>query len=63
MNSNEILQTEESVSAPTQGQLNPSNRILLVDDDISIRHPIAQVLTTFGYQVDTAEDAGGGGEQ
>ena len=63
MNGNEILQTEESVSAPTQGQLNPSNRILLVHDDISIRHPIAQVLTTFGYQVDTAEDAGGGGEQ
>jgi len=63
VNGNEILQTEESVSAPTQGQLNPSNRILLVHDDISIRHPIAQVLTTFGYQVDTAEDAGGGGEQ
>jgi DNA-binding response OmpR family regulator len=56
MNDNEILPTEESVSAPTQGQANPSNRILLVDDDISIRQISAEVLTAFGYQVDTVED-------
>ena len=62
MNNNEILQTGESASAPTQCQANPSNRILVVDDDISIRELSAEVLIPSGYQVDTAEDGAAGWE-
>ncbi len=56
MNSNQILHMGESASAPAQGQANPSNRILLVDDDTCIRERSAEALATSGYQVDTAED-------
>jgi two-component system chemotaxis response regulator CheY len=43
-------------------QAKPSNRILVVDDDISIREFSAVMLTTSGYQVDTAEDGAVGWE-
>jgi anti-anti-sigma factor len=46
VNSNEILQTRESVRAPTQGQANPSNPIPVADDGISIRGLGAEALTT-----------------
>ena len=62
MNNNEIRQTGESASAPTRGQVNPSNRILVVDDDISIRELSVAVLIPSGYQVDTAEDGAAGWE-
>jgi len=49
-------------SAPAPCQANPSNRILVVDDDISIRELSAAVLTASGFQVDTAEDGVAGWE-
>jgi len=63
VNSNQILKTgRSSAVAPTPGQAEPSSRILLVDDDISIRKISAQMLVTSGYQVDTAEDGAAGWE-
>jgi len=63
VNSNQILKTGSPPAvAPTQRQANPSNRILLVDDDLSIRKISAQMLTASGYQVDTAEDGAVGWE-
>jgi len=62
VSSNEILQTAESARAPTQSKAHPSNRILVVDDDISIRKLSTQVLTAFGFQVETAEDGVAGWE-
>jgi DNA-binding response OmpR family regulator len=55
-------QTGDPPSAATQGQANPSNRILVVDDDISIREFSVAVLTASGYQVETAEDGVAGWE-
>jgi two-component system chemotaxis response regulator CheY len=43
-------------------QSKPSNRILVVDDDTSIREFSAVMLTSSGYQVDTAEDGNVGWE-
>lgn len=51
---------DKAASAPTQGQANPPNRILLVDDEVSIREISAKVLVRSGYQVDTAEDGEAG---
>ena len=36
--------------------MNPSSRILVVDDDMVIRQLNAKVLSLFGYQTETAED-------
>ena len=62
MKENRTPQAGESARAPTHGQANLSNRILVVDDDISIRKLSAQVLTAFGFQVETAEDGVAGWE-
>lgn len=62
MNGNKTWKIAEPASTPTQGPPDVSNRILLVDDDTSIRSLSAHVLTTSGYQVDTAEDGAGGWE-
>ena len=62
MKINEIRQTGLPVGAPIQSHANPPNRILVVDDDISIREFSAEVLTASGYQVDTAEDSEAGWE-
>jgi DNA-binding response OmpR family regulator len=62
MKENRTPQAGESARAPTHGQAHPSNRILVVDDDISIRELSAQVLTAFGFQVETAEDGVAGWE-
>ena len=47
---------------PTSGQKNLPFRILVVDDERSIREVISTVLTQFGYHVDTAEDGAVGWE-
>ncbi|HTQ51149.1 MAG TPA: response regulator [Candidatus Acidoferrales bacterium] len=39
-----------------QCRTNPPARILVVDDEPDIRRLTAEVLKSFGYQVDTAED-------
>jgi DNA-binding response OmpR family regulator len=62
VNNNEILQAGESASAPTRCQVNPSHRILVVDDDMSIRELSVAVLIPSGYQVDTAGDGAAGWE-
>jgi DNA-binding response OmpR family regulator len=62
MKENRTPQAGAPPSARTQGQANPSNRILVVDDDISIRELSAEVLTASGYQVETAEDGVAGWE-
>jgi DNA-binding response OmpR family regulator len=62
MHRNEVLQTGESLGAPTQGSPGPRNRILVVDDDRLIRLLSAAVLVHSGYQVDTAEDGEAGWE-
>jgi CheY-like chemotaxis protein len=51
---NDRRKTKEPVTRPDHAQ--PANRILVVDDDFFIRDFMAAMLTTFGYQVDTAED-------
>jgi DNA-binding response OmpR family regulator len=51
---------DKAVGAPTQGQRNPSNRILFVDDSVAVREASAKVLICSGYQVDVAEDGEAG---
>jgi CheY-like chemotaxis protein len=46
----------EAAAAPTSTPANPSPCILVVEDDMIIRHVSAQVLVGSGYQVDAAED-------
>src|SRR5436190_12282712 len=47
---------DQAAAAPTPGQTNPPQRILVVDDDISIRELSTEVLIHHGYHVDAAED-------
>jgi DNA-binding response OmpR family regulator len=42
--------------APLQCQTSPPHRILVVDDDISIRKVNTEMLLGSGYEVDAAED-------
>ena len=46
----------ESASAPVQCRTSPPPRILVVEDEPDIRRLNAEVLKSFGYKVDTAED-------
>jgi CheY-like chemotaxis protein len=56
MNDDEIRPTEEPAGAPLQGQKRPCHRILLVDDESSIRYLMTTVLVHSGYHVDAVED-------
>ena len=56
MNANKISQAEEPIGASIQSQTNPPRRILVVDDDISIRQLNTEVLIHSGYEVDAAAD-------
>jgi hypothetical protein len=60
MKSDKIPQTGEPVGAPTRCQTNPSNRILVVDDDRDLRLLSADVLVRSGDHVGTAEDGAAG---
>jgi len=51
-----------TVVAPARNPANPSQRILMVEDDLLIRHINAQVLIRSGYQVDGAGDGVAGWE-
>jgi DNA-binding response OmpR family regulator len=62
VNNNEIPQTGEPGGVPTRCQANPSNRILVVDDDRDLCQLSADVLGRSGYQVDTAGDGSAGWE-
>jgi DNA-binding response OmpR family regulator len=48
--------------APTRCATHPPRRILVVDDDSVICQLGAKVLSSYGYQVDTAEDGAAGWE-
>jgi two-component system, chemotaxis family, sensor histidine kinase and response regulator WspE len=62
VNNSAIVPTGKLAFASTQHGANLSPRILVVDDDISIRELSAAVLMPSGYQVDTAEDGAAGWE-
>ena len=62
MNQAIVPQGARLTSWPTQGQTNPSNRILVVDDSIAIREAIPKVLVNYGYRVDVAGDGEAGWE-
>lgn len=47
---------DNAAAAPIPGQTSPLPRILVVDDDISVRQLNAEVLFHSGYQVDAAAD-------
>jgi|ERR1022692_863691 DNA-binding response OmpR family regulator len=46
----------DAANAATQGQANPPLRILVVEDDISVRQLNIEILARSGYEVDAAED-------
>jgi DNA-binding response OmpR family regulator len=50
------------IGAPRPSRTNPPQRILVVEDDISIRQLSAEMLMGSGYEVDTAEDGAAGWE-
>jgi DNA-binding NtrC family response regulator len=52
----EILQDTKSADTQTRSQTKPARRILVVEDDVDVRRVNAEVLSRFGYQVDSAED-------
>jgi DNA-binding response OmpR family regulator len=56
MKENTISQAGESACAPLQREANLPQRILVVDDDISIRQLSTEVLIHSGYEVDAAAD-------
>ena len=58
----EILEAEESAAAFTEGQANPSRRILVVEDESTIRQVSTTVLIRYGYHADAAEDGAAGWE-
>jgi len=61
---NTLLETPcaKAAVAPTRNPANPSQRILVVEDDAAIRQLNAQVLVRSGYRVDAAEDGAAGWE-
>jgi len=56
MKDNQTSQAGESACAPLPRKLNLPQRILVVDDDISIRQLSTEVLIDSGYEVDAAAD-------
>jgi two-component system chemotaxis response regulator CheY len=56
MSDKDILPTEEPDTPSLQGLTNPPHRILVVDDEVSIRQLITSALVGSGYRVDAAED-------
>jgi DNA-binding response OmpR family regulator len=61
---NDLLENPRAatVVAPTRDLTYPSQRILVVEDNVAIRELNAQVLAGSGYQVDGAEDGAAGWE-
>ncbi|MGO8699134.1 MAG: response regulator transcription factor [Limisphaerales bacterium] len=55
MSDDDIRLAKEPGSATLQGP-NPLHRILVVDDEASIRQLVTGTLANFGYRVDAAED-------
>jgi two-component system alkaline phosphatase synthesis response regulator PhoP len=62
MKAHKTSRAGQPASAQSRSGIAPSNRILLVDDDIDIRLLSADLLFHSGYQVDTAGDGESGWE-
>ena len=62
MKSNENLKAGASAITATRGQPNPLRRILVLEDDASIRRLSAEALAFSGYQVVAVEDGADGWE-
>jgi CheY-like chemotaxis protein len=62
MKDDKIPPTGERASASLEGRTNLPHRILVVDDDASIRQWSAVALVRSGYHVDAAEDGAAGWE-
>jgi DNA-binding NtrC family response regulator len=56
MSANGISNAETCVDAPLYCEASPPYRILVADDDVTIRQFSARALIRSGYNVDTAED-------
>src|SRR5579859_4154808 len=56
MRGNGTSQAGERASAPLKAHTNPQHRILVVEDDISLRRLNTQMLSRSGYEVDGAAD-------
>ncbi|MBI5386943.1 MAG: response regulator [Verrucomicrobia bacterium] len=56
------LPSAKAAAAATRIPANPSQRILVVEDDLAVRQLNAQVLLRSGYEVDAAEDGAAGWE-
>ena len=54
--------TEEPASAQTRCETNPPHRVLVVEDDVDIRHLSVRMLLRSGYRVDAAADGIAGWE-
>jgi DNA-binding response OmpR family regulator len=63
VNYDNITQPEEELLlAPTRWEVTAAQRILVVEDDVSVRKAIVKVLISSGYEVDFAEDGAAGWE-
>jgi DNA-binding response OmpR family regulator len=56
MKGNETSHAEETTSSPLQSQTNPSDHILVAEDDVYFRRLNTQVLLRSGYEVDATAD-------
>jgi CheY-like chemotaxis protein len=56
MKNDKVLPTGEATGVPVRCQATPSNRILVVEDEVDIRQVSAAVLSHFGYHTETAAD-------
>jgi two-component system response regulator MprA len=56
MKDKQISAEDRPIGTPLPGRTNLPHRILMVDDDKSIRHFCVQALFASGYQVHAAED-------
>ncbi len=56
MSNADMQPTNETDRLSLQGELNPPHRILVVDDEASLRRLITSTLASSGYHVDVAED-------
>jgi DNA-binding response OmpR family regulator len=62
MNENQMLKTRARPTAPAQVQKKSQTRILLVDDDRDFRELQSDLLTSAGYEVESAIDGAAGWE-
>jgi PleD family two-component response regulator len=56
LNKNDTLPAGQPASPPIQPELNPRQRILVVEDDAAIRLLNTEILTMSCYEMDAAED-------